>query len=441
MRTRTTLRQSSPNRYRRSIATLSSFLFLSAVAPATAQYMYLDSNGDGINTTEDQVQANGPTHVTVWFDTGHNRDGTPVSCNSNTGQPSGSQPLDMFSYDFLLEVTNRDENSVTWGAYGDSLNFPNDFGTQTSSFFVSISRFSIFPTALPAGRYKLGALDVTVASGAPAINISPFIAGSPVFVQNNFTGFGTHCDATQYANTYTLGFDWFDTDGLGAPSTVTTPAPARVYTTNSGETFRLRSGKPTLCMQIEPTNAAYENTSVELNTITMFSQGTGSVNQILVAGDKTVVGADRDRNGIQEITACFARSDLERLFSEVHGRRDVPITVEGRLQSGRIFRGTTTLDVIGDRAAIRASVSPNPLNPEATLRFVTELPGPLRVRVFDVNARLVRELLNEESAAAGEHAIRIDGRGQDGSTLSSGIYFYRVESRGAATSGRFAILR
>ncbi len=55
--------------------------------------------------------------------------------------------------------------------------------------------------------------------------------------------------------------------------------------------------------------------------------------------------------------------------------------------------------------------------------------------------RLLRELLSESFAAAGEHAIRIDGRGRDGVPLASGVYFYRIESRSGAPTGRFAILR
>ena len=60
---------------------------------------------------------------------------------------------------------------------------------------------------------------------------------------------------------------------------------------------------------------------------------------------------------------------------------------------------------------------------------------------FFVGGRLVRELVNESYAGAGEHTIRLDGRGQNGASLASGVYLYRIESRDGVTTGRFAILR
>ena len=57
-------------------------LFLCSVmgAPAaTAQYMYLDTNGDGVHTAADVLQPNGtPTTVDVWLRT-----------NVNTSRRSG----------------------------------------------------------------------------------------------------------------------------------------------------------------------------------------------------------------------------------------------------------------------------------------------------------------------------------------------------------------
>lgn len=59
-------------------------LFL-PVDPVFAQYMYLDSNGDGVNDLGDRLNANGlPTTVDVYLVTGHNRDGSPAACNSDS---------------------------------------------------------------------------------------------------------------------------------------------------------------------------------------------------------------------------------------------------------------------------------------------------------------------------------------------------------------------
>lgn len=89
----------------------------------------------------------------------------------------------------------------------------------------------------------------------------------------------------------------------------------------------------------------------------------------------------------------------------------------------------------------KVSLYPNPLNPEATLRFAVRAAGPLHVKLFDVQGRLVRTIVDEPFAAVGERTVRISGRGQDGGGLASGVYFYRIESQAGTATGRFAVLK
>ena len=57
-----------------------------AASTASAQYMYLDSNANGIHDAGDVLNANGtPTTVDVWVNTNHNRDGSEVECNTQDG--------------------------------------------------------------------------------------------------------------------------------------------------------------------------------------------------------------------------------------------------------------------------------------------------------------------------------------------------------------------
>jgi len=80
------------------------------------------------------------------------------------------------------------------------------------------------------------------------------------------------------------------------------------------------------------------------------------------------------------------------------------------------------------------------VGPNATLTVSMPGPGLVRVNVFDITGRLVRSLVNE-FAAAGYQDMKIDGRDQVGRKLPSGVYFYRVEGRGAVATGRFAITK
>ena len=76
-------------------------------------------------------------------------------------------------------------------------------------------------------------------------------------------------------------------------------------------------------------------------------------------------------------------------------------------------------------ASPATSVSPNPLNPEATLTFTTSKPGNVKVEMFDVKGSLVRTIIGPTHMAAGSHNAKIDGRGLSGGKLAPGIYIVR----------------
>jgi photosystem II stability/assembly factor-like uncharacterized protein len=76
---------------------------------------------------------------------------------------------------------------------------------------------------------------------------------------------------------------------------------------------------------------------------------------------------------------------------------------------------------------------PNPFNPVTTIGFTLPAQGRTRLTVYDLLGRQVASLLDEDRAA-GRHQIRFDAR-----NLSSGTYFYRLES-GTFTSTRKLIL-
>jgi len=82
---------------------------------------------------------------------------------------------------------------------------------------------------------------------------------------------------------------------------------------------------------------------------------------------------------------------------------------------------------------LAASVSPNPLNPDATLTFTTSKPGTARVEMFDIQGGLVRTILSTTLMAAGHHDLKIDGRGESGEKLAPGVYFVR----GTTVDGSF----
>ena len=63
---------------------------------------------------------------------------------------------------------------------------------------------------------------------------------------------------------------------------------------------------------------------------------------------------------------------------------------------------------------------PNPFNPTTVIGFQLQAAGFTSLKVFDINGRIVSELVNE-NLKAGEYKINFDG-----STLPSGVYYYKL---------------
>lgn len=205
----------------------------------------------------------------------------------------------------------------------------------------------------------------------------------------------------------------------------------------------VRSGGPgaRTCMSLEPVNGSYRSQDLNFGSITLRSEGTGSISQVPAIFPKTAEERDVDHNGVPELPVCFARADLAKLFDGVQGKQTVTAHLEGALFDGRRFCTNVALDVSGGHHSLVASITPNPLNPQARLKFSTSQDGFVRIRMFDLNGRLVRTLLDHPLVVAGDHQVVIDGRGGNGEPLASGIYFYQVEAQEGTFRGRFTVMK
>lgn len=78
---------------------------------------------------------------------------------------------------------------------------------------------------------------------------------------------------------------------------------------------------------------------------------------------------------------------------------------------------------------------PNPFNPSTTITFAIPSAGYTTLRVFNLLGEEVRSLVDAR-LEAGRHQVQFDA-----SNLSSGIYFYRLESNGRSATRKFVLLR
>ena len=331
------------------------------------------------------------------------------------------------------------------GVYSVGFTATDSTGSSSATTVITVRNVNRKPVANAGGPYSGFAGVPVQMDGAASSDPDGELLSFSWFFGDGGTGSG-RTPAHTYGQKGVYGVALTVSDGVlsdiaTTSATIVEIFSARAFTAGGNRMIRLTGGKPQWCVQIEPIGRSYENSMVDPATIVMKSPGTGSVDRVHALSGRNLIGSDRDGNGIEEITACFSKEDLRLLFSDLRGSTSVPVELEGGILTGGLFRAALDVGVLAAGSALAVSVSPNPLNPSATLTFVALEAGPVRVSLYDVSGHRVRTLLDEPAAYAGFHSVDIDGRDQRGRELGSGIYFYRIETRAGATTGRLAVLR
>jgi len=86
------------------------------------------------------------------------------------------------------------------------------------------------------------------------------------------------------------------------------------------------------------------------------------------------------------------------------------------------------------------NASPNPFNPNTTVRFTMGRPGHMRITVYDMNGRLVTSLADGEFSA-GRHTIGWDATNAHGIPVSSGTYFLLLETEEKSETQKLLLLK
>jgi flagellar hook assembly protein FlgD len=83
---------------------------------------------------------------------------------------------------------------------------------------------------------------------------------------------------------------------------------------------------------------------------------------------------------------------------------------------------------------------PNPFNPTTTISFTLAEPGPASLKIYNAKGQLVRQLANSQYTA-GQHHLIWDGRDALGRPVSSGLYFYRLQSQDYSQSHKMILMK
>jgi hypothetical protein len=97
-------------------------------------------------------------------------------------------------------------------------------------------------------------------------------------------------------------------------------------------------------------------------------------------------------------------------------------------------------ELIPPRASRLFAASPNPFNPQTSIRFELAEAGRVTLDVFDARGRQVRKLIDRE-LFAGPHVKSFDGRDDRGVGLASGVYYLLLRAPDRELRGRITLVR
>ena len=83
---------------------------------------------------------------------------------------------------------------------------------------------------------------------------------------------------------------------------------------------------------------------------------------------------------------------------------------------------------------------PNPFNPTTHVIFTLAEAGPVDLAIYDASGRLVRRLTSD-AYPRGRHAVRWDGRSDDGAAAAAGVYFSRLQTRQARFTRKLVLAK
>ena len=83
---------------------------------------------------------------------------------------------------------------------------------------------------------------------------------------------------------------------------------------------------------------------------------------------------------------------------------------------------------------------PNPFNPSTNIEFITPRESHVKIEIFNSNGQLIKTLTNQ-NYSSGRHHLTWDAKDNNGSRVTSGIYFYRLSTDNFVQTNRMVLLK
>ncbi|MDP8202583.1 MAG: right-handed parallel beta-helix repeat-containing protein [Candidatus Tenebribacter burtonii] len=83
---------------------------------------------------------------------------------------------------------------------------------------------------------------------------------------------------------------------------------------------------------------------------------------------------------------------------------------------------------------------PNPFNPSTIINYSLKENSKVSLNIYNIKGQKVKQLVSDQ-LSAGQHSIRWDGIDDNGKNVSSGIYFYKLKTKGYVKTKRMVLLK
>jgi hypothetical protein len=128
---------------------------------------------------------------------------------------------------------------------------------------------------------------------------------------------------------------------------------------------------------------------------------------------------------------------LTYYYNDYSSGRPVVTAVHPEVETGQVFYANPSS--IPTAYALRQN-SPNPFNPRTAIMFDMPNAGDVKISVFNVLGQNVTDLVDGHMEA-GTHEVVWNGKDNDGATVASGIYFYRIDTNQFSDTKKMMLLK
>jgi len=158
--------------------------------------------------------------------------------------------------------------------------------------------------------------------------------------------------------------------------------------------------------------------------------------------------ANIDRNGLDAGLAMLGRGaalpisgEIVRVTtSEPIDLTDIQIVARDLENKDLTFELGSDPILVLPRAYALADNYPNPFNPQTTIAFDLPESENVRLMVYDIKGRMIKELVSMPMEA-GSHTVIWNGTDQSGRRVASGVYFYQINAGPLQQAKRMMLLK